>query len=62
MESYRDSCGLKEGNSTTYLPLDMPPIVEDIMFTLEIYVLGGEILDGKTHLSEEYFNYPTPTE
>ena len=32
------------------------------MFTMAVYVLGGAVLDGKTPMSEESFNYPTPTE
>ena len=62
MTSYRGSFGLKEGNSTMSLPLDIPLIVDDIMFTMEIYVLGGAKLDGKTPMRDESFKIPTPIE
>ena len=62
MESYRASCGLREYDSLVYFPLCMPLVVEDIMFTMEVSILGGAMLDGKSPMSEDYFNNPTPTD
>ena len=62
MESYRASCGLIQDDAAIYFPLDMPPVVEDIMFTVKVFVLGGAVLGGKTPMSEESFNNPTPTD
>ena len=55
-------CGLREGNSAISFPLDMPPVMDNIMFTMEIFVLGGAVLDGKTPLSEESFINTNPIE
>ena len=62
MASYRAFCGLKEDDSPIPFPLGMPLIVEDILFSVEVFVLGGVVLDGKTPMSEEYFNNPNPTD
>ena len=60
MASYTASSGLIEDDSKISFPLYIPLVVEDIMFTVVISVLGGEVLDGKTPMSVEYFNNPTP--
>ena len=38
----------------------MPLTVDDIMLTLETYVLGGEAVDEKTPIRDESFKIPTP--
>ena len=62
MASYMASWRLIEYDSAIYFPLEMPPVMQDIMFTMEFYVLGGAVLNGKNTMSEEYFNNTTPTE
>ena len=61
MESYRASSGFREDGSTIFFPFNMPLVREDIMFSMEVFILGGAVMDGKTHISEESFNNPTPT-
>ena len=62
MTSYRALCGLKKGDLAISFPLEMPLVVDDIMFTVVIYVLRGSILDGKTPMRDESFKIPTPTD
>ena len=61
MVSYRALCKLREDFSAISFPFDMPPVMEDIMFTVGVSVLAGALLDGKYPMSEESFNNKTPT-
>ena len=62
MASYTASSRLRDDDSKISFPLYIPLVVEDIMFTVVISVLGRAVLDGKTPMSVEYFNNRTPTD
>ena len=61
MASYTASSRLRDDDSKISFPLYIPLVVEDIIFTVVISILGGAVLDGKNPMSVEYLNNPTPT-